>query len=47
MVMVFFAHSAFVWKNALTVIATVKTATTRVVAAGYLIDVSLPHINVP
>jgi hypothetical protein len=43
--MVFFAHGAFGWENGLTVMATVKTATSRMVQAGCFIDDIFPHLN--
>ncbi len=35
----------FVWENGLTVMATVKTATSRMVQAGCFIDDIFPHLN--
>jgi hypothetical protein len=43
--MVFFAHGAFGWENGLTVKATVKTATSRMVQADCFIDDIFPHLN--
>lgn len=43
--MVFFAHGAFGWENGLTVMATVKTATSRMVQAGCFVDDIFPHLN--
>jgi cyclopropane fatty-acyl-phospholipid synthase-like methyltransferase len=45
--MVFFTHGAFGWANGLSVMATVKTATSRMVQAGFFIDYIFPHLKLP
>ncbi len=45
MVMAFFVHIVLGQENGTTVMATVKTAASRVVQAGCFIDDIFPHLN--